>query len=241
MEEARVAMTDTEGPLTSTHPQPLSPRHLFPPRNQEGWPASPKVPLLVWVSWHAASQHGQKSAEDRGLWASPNFLLKRAKIFEHRSLLVSAQFYQDPETTDRRGREGGLGTTPVPTATTSTVLIFKAFLIKAMGFPGGSMVENPPAMQKMQIQSLGREDPLEEEGQLQYPCLENPMDREAWRLQRVRHDWLTEHVCLMAPWYQAVTVYTRYLILNRHSQCDHHSLLSFWKIPFQVPCHSQQR
>ena len=34
-----------------------------------------------------------------------------------------------------------------------------------MGFPGGTVVKNPPAMQEtqaMQLQSLGQEDPLEE-------------------------------------------------------------------------------
>ena len=29
--------------------------------------------------------------------------------------------------------------------------------------PGGSVVKNQPAMQKMQVQSLGQEDPLEKE------------------------------------------------------------------------------
>ena len=32
-----------------------------------------------------------------------------------------------------------------------------------MGFPGGSVVKNPPAMRVMQIWSLGQEDTLEEE------------------------------------------------------------------------------
>ena len=32
-----------------------------------------------------------------------------------------------------------------------------------MGFPGGSAVENPPAMQETQVQFLGQEDPLEKE------------------------------------------------------------------------------
>ena len=32
-----------------------------------------------------------------------------------------------------------------------------------MGFPGGSLVKNPPAKQEMQILSLGQEDPLEKE------------------------------------------------------------------------------
>ena len=31
------------------------------------------------------------------------------------------------------------------------------------GYPGGSVVENPPAMQEIQVQSLGWEDPLEKE------------------------------------------------------------------------------
>ena len=31
-----------------------------------------------------------------------------------------------------------------------------------LGFPGGSVVKNPPAMQEIQVQSLGRKDSLEE-------------------------------------------------------------------------------
>ena len=34
-----------------------------------------------------------------------------------------------------------------------------------VGFPGGSAIKNLPAMQEMQIQSLGQEDPLEKEWQ----------------------------------------------------------------------------
>ena len=34
-----------------------------------------------------------------------------------------------------------------------------------LGFPGGSVVKNLPAKQKMWVQSLGWEDPLEEGGQ----------------------------------------------------------------------------
>ena len=33
----------------------------------------------------------------------------------------------------------------------------------AKGFPSGSVVKNPPAMQETWLQSLGREDPLEKE------------------------------------------------------------------------------
>ena len=46
------------------------------------------------------------------------------------------------------------------------------------------MVKNLPAMQEIQVQSLGWEDPLEKGMAgypLQYFCLENFMDRGAWR------------------------------------------------------------
>ena len=36
-------------------------------------------------------------------------------------------------------------------------------LCKVLGFPGGSVVKNPPAIQETWVPSLGREDPLEEE------------------------------------------------------------------------------
>ena len=37
------------------------------------------------------------------------------------------------------------------------------YLIALVGFPGGSVVKNPPATQKTQVWFLGREDPLEKE------------------------------------------------------------------------------
>ena len=43
-----------------------------------------------------------------------------------------------------------------------------------LGFPGGSVVKNPPAMQEMQIWCLAPEDPLEEE-------METPSSILAWR------------------------------------------------------------
>ena len=46
------------------------------------------------------------------------------------------------------------------------------------GFLGGSVVKNLPIMQETQVQSLGWEDLLEKG---MAPCLENSMDRGAWR------------------------------------------------------------
>ena len=53
-----------------------------------------------------------------------------------------------------------------------------------LGFPGGSVVKSLSAMQgpqEMWVRSLGGRSPGEGHGnQLQYFCLENPMDRGTW-------------------------------------------------------------
>ena len=51
-----------------------------------------------------------------------------------------------------------------------------------MGFPGGSMVKNPPSTAEMWVRSLGQENPMQmaNGNPLQYYCLKNPMDRGAW-------------------------------------------------------------
>ena len=61
-------------------------------------------------------------------------------------------------------------------------------------FTGGSVVKNPPVMQKMpRVWFLGREDPLEE-GMATHSsilALENPMDRGVWQatVHRVAQSW----------------------------------------------------
>ena len=65
-------------------------------------------------------------------------------------------------------------------------VVFLGFFwyILILGFPDGSLVKNPPAMQETGdlVQSLGGEDPLEEGNgnPLQYSCQENPMDGGTW-------------------------------------------------------------
>ena len=65
-------------------------------------------------------------------------------------------------------------------------MILTFYFLLLSNIPGPSlvaeMVKNLPAVQKIQVQSLVREDPLEKEmATYQYSCLENPMDRGAWR------------------------------------------------------------
>ena len=61
------------------------------------------------------------------------------------------------------------------------------------------MVENLPAMQETQVWSLDWKDPLGMATHSSYSCLENSMDRGAWRatvhgMQRVEHDRVTKHI-----------------------------------------------
>ena len=62
-------------------------------------------------------------------------------------------------------------------------------------------------MQEIWVRSLGWEDLLEEgmAAQLQYFCLENPMDRGAW--QGVAKSDTTEHVCIRRKTKQPITCY----------------------------------
>ena len=64
-----------------------------------------------------------------------------------------------------------------------------------LGFPGGSAVKNPPAVQEMWVQSLVQEDPLEEgvatHSSLlawRIPWTEEPDGLQSMGSQRVRHD-----------------------------------------------------
>ena len=49
------------------------------------------------------------------------------------------------------------------------------------GFPRGSAVKNPPAVQEFRFDPWVRKIPWRRKCQLQYSCLENAMDRGAWK------------------------------------------------------------
>ena len=78
------------------------------------------------------------------------------------------------------------------------VEVFKCFwkkLLRWWAIPGGSVVKNMPAKQETQVQSLGGEDPLEEEMTTyssilawRTPSSEQPGGLQSMGLQRVRHD-----------------------------------------------------
>ena len=68
-----------------------------------------------------------------------------------------------------------------------------------MGFPDGSVVKNPPAMQEMWVQSLGQEDPLEKEMAAhssilawEIPWPQEPDGLQSMGSQRVGHDLVTK-------------------------------------------------
>ena len=64
-----------------------------------------------------------------------------------------------------------------------------------LGFPGGSIIKNPPAVQEMQVRSLGQEDPPEKEMAThpsildwKIPWMEEPGGLQSNGSQRVEHD-----------------------------------------------------
>ena len=66
------------------------------------------------------------------------------------------------------------------------------------GFPGGSVVKNPPVKQETWVRSLGREDPLEKGMKThsnilawEIPWREEPGGLQSMGSQRVRHNWVT--------------------------------------------------
>ena len=68
-----------------------------------------------------------------------------------------------------------------------------------MGFPGGSVVKNPPAMQETQVWPLGWEDPLEKEMAThssilvwEIPWTEEPGGLQSMALRRGSHDLATK-------------------------------------------------
>ena len=75
-----------------------------------------------------------------------------------------------------------------------------------MDFLGGSMVKNPPAMQEMQVRSLGWEDTLEKETAIhssilawEIPWTEEPGRLCPWDHKRVGNDLMTkqqQHTCI---------------------------------------------
>ena len=76
-----------------------------------------------------------------------------------------------------------------------------------MGFPGGTVVKNPPAnagdaRDTGSIPGSGRSSRVGNGNSLQYPCLENSMDRETW--------WATVH-----------GVTKNQTLLSIHMQCDY--------------------
>ena len=64
-----------------------------------------------------------------------------------------------------------------------------------LGFPSGSVIKNPSAIQETWVQSLGQEDCLEKEMAThscilawEIPRMEEPGGLQSMGLQRVRHD-----------------------------------------------------
>ena len=84
--------------------------------------------------------------------------------------------------------------------------VLYSYIYEYEGFPGDSVVKNPPAMQEMQVWSLGWEDPLEKEMATQFCFLawEIPWTNKPGGLYLVhgvakesdRTEWLNNNRCI---------------------------------------------
>ena len=93
------------------------------------------------------------------------------------------------------------------------------WLMGFLGFPGGSEVKNPLAVQepqKTQVRSLGQEDPRQRTGKpIQYSCLENPMDRGAWWATA---QWVTNSQIWLTNWsHTAYMIILKYILYHRNT------------------------
>ena len=125
--------------------------------------------------------------------------------------------------------EGSLSDMDIKIATSSLSMhkIFRArlkFIITfphILGFPGSSMVKNPPMqeMQETQVRLLCRESPGGGNGNpLQHSCLENPMDRGAL--------WATAHeVTKSQRWVFLLTINYPISQCAKLSVCTDHLLV----------------
>ena len=77
--------------------------------------------------------------------------------------------------------------------------IYPPLCCAKLGFPGGSVVKNPPAGDVDMIPRSGTSPGGGNDNPLQFSCLGNPMDREAW-WTTVTHNLMTiTTVCEASP------------------------------------------
>ena len=96
---------------------------------------------------------------------------------------------------------------------TEILIYYLIFLVPKWGFPGSSVVKNLPANigdigDTGSIPETGRSPGAGNDNPLQYSCLENPVDRGAWRatVHRVaKESDTTEHTCTLHMPKQSIT------------------------------------
>ena len=94
--------------------------------------------------------------------------------------------------------------------------------IHYLGFPGGAdLVKNPPAVRETWVWALSQEDPLEEgtatHSSIFFPGIFNGQrSLQPTVLQRVRHDWATEHAAYIFHYSLKKKVYIYFFILLDH-------------------------
>ena len=118
------------------------------------------------------------------------------------------------------------------------------------GFPGGSAVEKPPAMQETWVWSLGWEDPLEEDMAIhssilawRIPWTEEPGGLQSLVSKKIRHDW-SGLAHMHRPHWQPGPLEAESLGWEdplEEGMAIHSSILA-WRTPWtEEPCRPQSR
>ena len=96
--------------------------------------------------------------------------------------------------------------------------------------PLAQCVKNPPATQETQVQALGWEDPLKEEMAThssilawEIPWTEGPGWLQSKILQRVRHNWTTDHSTIITNYHNLFCLSMSYININMNIYTHTHT------------------
>ena len=111
------------------------------------------------------------------------------------------------------------------------------------GFPGGTVVNNPPAHARdaASIPGPGRSPGGRNGNPLPYSCLENPMDRGTWQATvhgvSKRQDWATEHTHIYPSIYFSIIslpcCYWIFICIKLYNLCFHDQMFTFSTVCFR--------